>query len=238
MISNATLRAMNDIASRERDVLQAYTPGATPEHGDVAQSAASTFTMEPLSVAAPADTYFITTDERGKLLFTRDGSFALKDGTLVDQAGRPILGYRSSSSALEPLRADSVDAALGFTKNARIEADGTVAYDRATVDPRTGRREMQRASLGNIALARFTPGTKLQAVDPQHVASPPGIAPHIGRANDGNFGALTRFARANSGVDIDVSLQRLQDAYLALDALRAAGKAKIGVEKTTMDLLK
>lgn len=238
LISNATMRAMSDIASRERDVLQAYAPGANAEHGDVSQSTGSTFTMDPLSAAPPADAYFITSDERGRLLFTRDGSFALKDGALVDQAGRPILGYRSDDGALEPLRADSVDAALGFTTSARVEADGSITYDRTTVDPRTGRREVQRATLGNIALARFTPGTKLQAVDPQHVAAPAGVTPHTGKAGDGNFGAITPFARTNSGIDIDLSLQRLQDAYLALDALRAAGKARGSIEKTTMDLLK
>ncbi len=238
MISNATMRAMSDVASRERDVLQSYASGATAERGDVAQTAGSNFTLDPLCAAPPADAYFITSDERGKMLFTRDGAFALKDGALVDQAGRPILGYGNNESTLQPLRADPVDEALGLVANARIETTGEVTYERATVDPRTGKRGMQRAALGSIALARFTPGTKLQVVDSQHAAAPSGIMPHIGKPGDGNFATITPFARANSGIDIDLSLQRLQEAYLALDALRAAGKAKAGVEKTAMDLLK
>jgi hypothetical protein len=149
-----------------------------------------------------------------------------------------MLGYANDGATLGALHADSVDVALGFAETARIEASGTVTYERATIDPRTGRRELQRAIMGRLALARFAPGTKLQAVDPQHVTAPLGIVPHIGSAGDGNFGAVTPFARESSGIDIDAGLQRLQEAYLALDAIRAAGKAQGSVEKTTMDLLK
>jgi flagellar hook protein FlgE len=238
LVSSATTRALEEIAARERDVLQAYAPGAMPERTDVAKPATFEPALDPLSAAPPADSYFITSDDRGRLLFTRDGSFSIKDGTLVDAQGRPMLGYACDGATLAPLTADPVDAALGFSASARIESDGSVTYERATIDPRTGRRDVQRAAIGQLALARFAPGTKVQAVDPQHVAAPLGIVPHVGRAGDGNFGAVTTFARESSGVDIDAGLQRLQEAYLALDAIRAAGKAEGGVEKTTMDLLK
>lgn len=238
LISGATARALEDISVRERDVLEAYAPGAIPQRGDVAKPAALQQVSDPLSVAPPDGSYFVTSDDRGRMLFTRDGSFSLHDGTLVDVQGRPMLGYARDGSPLEPLRADPVDVALGFARTARIEADGTVTYERSTVDPRSGRRELQRQVLGRLALARFAPGTKLPAVDPQHVAAPLGVVPHIGRAGDGNFGTVTPFARESSGVDVDAGLQRLQEAYLALDAIRAAGKAQRGVEKTTMDLLK
>ena len=238
LISNATSRALDDIAVRERDVLQAYSPGAVSARGDVAKPFAAVPVLDPLSVAPPADAYFITTDDRGRMLFTRDGSLKIQDGALVDAHGRPMLGYSQEGAPLAPLRTDPVDAALGYTKSARIEADGTVTYERTTIDPRTGLREAQRAIAGRLALARFAPGTKLQAIDPQHVTAPLGIAPHVGHAGDGNFGAITPSAREGSGIDIDLGLQRLQEAYLALDALRAAGKAQGSVEKTAMDLLK
>lgn len=238
LISNATTRALNEIAARERDVLQAYAPGAMPERGDVAKPGASTPSPDPLSVAPPADTWFVTSGDRIGTLFTRDGSFSMKDGALVDQQGHPVLGYSLPGAALAPLKADAVDAALGFARSARVEPDGSVTYERSTVDPRTGRRETQRACIGRLALARFAPGTKLQAIDAQHAAAPPGIVPHLGCAADGNFSSITPFARESSGIDIDMSLQRLQEAYLAFDAIRAAGKAHGGVEKTTMDLLK
>lgn len=238
LISNATTRALDEIAVRERDVLQAFAPGAAPVRGDVSKPITSKPAIDPLCVMPPVDSYFITSDDRARLLFTRDGSFKLKAGVLVDAQDRPMLGYTRDGAPLGPLQADAVDVALGYANTAHIEADGTVAYDRTAIDPRTGQRETQRAVIGRLALARFAPGTKLQSVDPQHGAAPAGIAAHIGHAGDGNFGAVTPFARASSGIDIDLGLQRLQEAYLALDAIRAAGKAQGGVEKATMDLLK
>src|SRR6185437_15635804 len=114
-----------------------------------------------------------------------------------------ILGYAGAGATLAPLIADPVDVALGFVKGVRIQQDGSVTYERSTIDPRTGRRETQRTCIGRLALARFAPGTKLQAVDAQHVAAPPGIVPHVGCAGDENFGALTTYARESSGIDID-----------------------------------
>jgi flagellar hook protein FlgE len=238
LISNATMRALDEIAARERDLVHVYAPGAMPEHGDVAQTASSTFTLDPLSAAAPADAYFVTADDSGRMMFTRDGSFAIKDGKVVDSTGHAMFGYRDNNSAIAPLQIDPVDVALGFTSNARVEADGNVTYECASVDPRTGKREVHRAGIGRLALARFAPGTKLQTIDAQHAAAGADAAPHLGRPGDGNFGPLTPHARSTSGIDFDLGLQRLQDAYLALDAIRAAGKAQGSVQKTTMDLLK
>lgn len=238
LISNAAARALDDVAVRERDVLQAYAPGAAPARADVARPQTAQPVFDPLCVAPPAGAYFIVSGDRGRMLFTRDGGFALHGGILVDAQGRPILGYPHDGAPLSALQADPVDAALGYVKTARIEADGTVTYERNTIDPRTGRREVQRALVGRLALARFAPGTKLQAVDPQHAAAPPGIPPHVGHAGDGNFGAVTPYARESSGIDVDLGLQRLQEAYLALDAIRAAGKAQGSLQKTAMDLLK
>lgn len=238
LISGAAARTLDEIAARERDVLHAYTPGAAGQYGDAAKPPAAQPTIDPLSVAAPADAYFIASGDRGRMLFTRDGSFAVRDGTLVDAQGRAVLGYARDGAVLGALKIDGVDDALGFSASLRVESDGGVTYDRAAIDPRTGRREVQRARVGYVALARFAPGTKLQAVDAQHSAAPPGILPHIGKSGDGSFGALTPNSREGSGIDIDAGLQRLQEAYLALDAIRAADMAQRGVEKTAMDLLK
>ena len=226
LISNSTARAVEQVELRERDTVraaQAPTPG---------------FVLDPLSAAPPAGTYFVTAGERGQLLFTREGAFSLRGGTLVDSSGHAMLGFREDGAALEPLQSDAIDSALGFTASARVESDGSITYERATIDPRTGARAVQRLTLGRLALARFAAGTKLTPVDAQRVAAPPAIAPHIGRAGDGNFDAVRPFARADSGADLDRELSRLQEAYLSLDALRAADTAQRGVEKTAMDLLK
>jgi hypothetical protein len=44
--------------------------------------------------------------------------------------------------------------------------------------------------------------------------------------------------RERSRIDVNESLVRLKDAYLAFDALQAAEAAKAHVGKTTLDLLK
>jgi flagellar hook protein FlgE len=238
LISSATMHALDDIAMRERDVLQAYAPGALPERGDVWKTESASAASDPLSAAPPQDAYFLTAGDGGRTIFTRDGSFSMKNGMLVDAQGRAVLGYAEDGASLAPLRADPVDTALGFTSTARIDADGTVEYERTTIDPRSGLREVRLARIGRLALARFAPGTKLQAIDAQHFSAPLGAVPHTGRAGDGNFGAIAPYARESSGIDIDRGLQRLQEAYLALDAIRAAGKAQGGIEKTAMDLLK
>jgi len=237
-VGAATARAFETIRTREEDVLEAYTPGAVPKRGDVAKDPTQQYAFDPLSVAAPRDDYFVTSDERGRLAFTRDGSFHCKDGALLDAAGRPVYGFRGDGSALEPLRADGIDAALGFADGARIQADGTVAYERTTVDPRSGARETQQRSFGRLALARFAPGTRLSQFDAAHFTASDGAVPHYGRPGDGNFANVTPYRRESSGVDIDAGLQRLQEAYMALDALRAAHVAQSGTEKTAMDLLK
>lgn len=238
MISPATAHAFAEISEREADVLHAYTPGAIPAKNDVASTPSSAYTRDALSAAAPADAYFVSCDTRGELCFGRDGGFALRDGALVDVHGRPVMGYAAQTNSLAPLHADPVDAALGYTTDARIERDGSVTYGRAAIDPRTGRREESRISIGRVALARFAAGTKLTALDASSFTAPPGIAPHLGWPNDGNFSAVEPHARTGSGVDIDAGLRRLQEAYLAFDALRAADHAKGSVAKTAMDLLK
>lgn len=216
LIGDSTARAMQNIADRERDVVQMLSPS---------------------NVAAPDGAYFVTAGERGGALYSRDGAFALQNGTLVDASGREVLGLRDDGT-LTPLRADPVDAALELTEHAYIENDGRVWYERTVVDPRSGAPEAQNVAMGRLALARFAPGTKLQTVDAQHAGAPPQIAPHVGTAADGNFGTLRPLSHAAGTADIDRQLERLQEAYLALDALRAAGAARSGTEKTAMDLLK
>ena len=85
-----------------------------------------------------------------------------------------------------------------------------------------------------------TPATTPEAIDPEtssasNVRAPDGVAPHVGSADDGTFGPMSG-GRAGGG--LDASLRRLQEAYLALDALRAARNAQSGTEKGAMDLVK
>lgn len=238
MISAPISRALDEVATRERDAMQIFTPGASAAHGDAQSAPANRFVLDPLSAAAPAGAYFVTRDERGALLFTRDGALQLRDGTLTDAQNRPALGYAGPQAGLQPVTIDPVDARLGYARSARIESDGAVVYERPAIDPRTGARENVRVVAGYLALARFAPGTALVPADPGHAYAPAGVAPYVGRAGSDGFGAIAPFAREGSGIDVDASLQRLQEAYLALDAIRAATKAQDSIGKTAMDLVK
>ncbi len=240
MFLNASLSlALDRIAERAADVRRAYTPGATPRHDDVTTAGpSSTFTLDPLAVAPPDGAHFLTAADRGDRAYTRDGSFAVRDGRLVAGDGRPVLGVPAGGGPLGELRVDAVDAALGRAGDAAIEPDGTFVYTRVAIDPRSGARGTQRVVVGRVALARFPAGTRLEADDSGAAAAPAGIAPHAGLPGDGDFAPLAPRQRERSGVDIDESLARLKEAYLAFDALQAAEAARSRLGKTAMDLLK
>jgi flagellar basal body rod protein FlgG len=226
LISDATMRAMSDVAAREREVLRVFTPAAEPAGNP------------SLSAAAPPGACFIIAGDRGRTLFTQDGNFEVRHGMLTDTAGRAILGYAGADAPLSPLRMDAVDAQLALANGMRVQNDGSLCYERVTIDPRSGRRETESVTIGRIALARFPSGAKLQPVDAAHVAAPAGVEPHIGVAGDGNFAPLQIVQGPYGSEDLDRRLQRMQEAYLALDAVRAASKAQDSIEKTAMDLLK
>jgi flagellar basal body rod protein FlgG len=240
MTVNAAIQeALDRIAQRTSDMQRAFTPGALPQFGDVTTDAPTArVSLDPLAVAPPADAYFVTTDERGRAVYTRDGCFAIRDGMLVGSDGRAVLGFTTPENGKSDLRVDAVDEALGRVNDVRIEADGTLAYDRTIVDPRNGVRERERVVVGRLALARFPAATRLTSTDANHVIPPPGTLPHVGRAGDGNFANVLPMRQEQSRIDFNRSLDRLEEAYVAFDALAAAHKAQGSVGKTAMDLLK
>ncbi len=238
-LSTSLSAALDRIAERAADVRRAYTPAAVPQEDDVASAATiSDFTLDPLAVTAPDGVYFATNDDQGRTTYTRDGSFQLRGGKLVDADGRPVLGERNQSGVLGELAVDPVDEVLGRIHDAGIERDGSFAYNRDVLDPRSGRRESQRVVVGRIALARFPAGTRLETSDGNHFIAPAGVIAQNGFATERGFAPLVPMHRERSRVDIDESLIRLKDAYLAFDALQAAEAARAHLGKTAMDLLK
>lgn len=238
MISPSTAHAFEEITARQADLRAAFTPGAAPARSDTARESSSRFTLDPLSAAAPSGAFFVGSDERGRQTYSRDGVFHLHGNTLVDRYERPVLGFTQAGGGLSELRVDPVDRALGRADDLSISPDGSVGYARNTIDPRTGINEQSRVVIGRLALARFAAATKLQPLDATRSLAPPGIAPHTGMAGDGNFGALNPHRTEESRVDLDRGIERLQEAYLAFDALRAAHHAQGSVEKAAMDLVK
>jgi flagellar basal body rod protein FlgG len=237
-VSAPTQQAFETIAARARDVQQAFTAGARPAFDDVTSGRRVQTVLDPLCAAPPDGAYFLTIDGRGRTVYTGDGAFSVRDGVLAGADGRPILGFTAPGAALGELHVDPVDAALGRASDLRVEPDGSVTYGGTVIDPRTGARESRRASIGRIALARFPAATKLGVADANHFLAPPGVVPHVGTGGDGSFGLLSPMQRETSRIDLDVSLERLHDAYAAFDALAAANKAKGGLGKTAMDLVK
>ena len=231
--------ALDRIAERAADVRRAFTPGALPRHDDVARPGVITdFTLDPLAVTPPEGAYFVTRDEKGGIAYTRDGSFALRGGELVDAAGRPVCGIGEPGEAPRVLRVDPVDEALGRVDGARVDRDGSFLYRRETIDPRSGIRESQRIVVGRVVLARFPAGTRLTVDDAGESLATPQVAPELGVPGDANFAPVVPQRRERSRIDIDQSLIRLKDAYIAFDALQAAEAANGHLKKTTMDLVK
>jgi flagellar basal body rod protein FlgG len=226
-IGPATLDALARIAARANDVLAAYRPGAEAAFSDARATTAPIASADPLSAAAPPNALFVGEDAHGERTYTRDGRFALRDGRLVGANGDAILGTPSGAapgSAPEPLTADPRDVALGRTATARLAADGTLSYD--------------RSAIGRIALARFPAGSELVNAANGRLAGPRGAAPYLGAPTDGTFGPIVPNARDVGTVDIGAALVKLQDAYLAFDALRAANAAQNGTAKTALGLVK
>jgi flagellar basal body rod protein FlgG len=239
MIDPATANALDRINARNEDVRSAYRPGFIPESSDVARPPRIVPAADPLSVALPEGAYFVTPDAAGELSYSRDGAFTVAGGELQASDGRPVLGFAlGNRKLLVPLRVDPYDAALGRVTGERVEPDGTVSYTRATVDPRTGERRAERVALGRVALARFPAGTEPSRIDALHVRPPRGVAPQLGVPSDGAFGALATNARDLGRVDIVTGLEKMKEAYVSFEALRAAHHGRGETEKIALDLVK
>jgi flagellar basal body rod protein FlgG len=238
MLGTSTLDALQRIADRANDVLSAYRPGAFPAHGDVAVDRAPLPAADPLSVAAPPGSWFVTSDANGTRTFTRAGSFHIgADGVLAGADGAAVLGS-GGDGTLRPLRVPEPDRTLGRAGGARIASDGTLTYARAAIDPRTRERTTEQVVIGRIALARFPAGSAPQRIDATHFSGVAGVVPHIGAPADGTFPQLATFARDTGSVDLDAGLQKLAEAYVAFSAMQAAHKAQGAGDKVVMDLLK
>jgi flagellar basal body rod protein FlgG len=238
-LSPALSAALDRIGERAADVRRAFTPGAVPLHDDVATSRpGSSFTLDPLAVSVSDGIYFVTRDESGATSYTRDGSFALLDGRLVDGSGKSVCGFQLPGKEIAPLRIDQVDRTLGRVNDPHIDRDGSFVYRRVVVDPRSGRSESQPVVVGRLALARFPAGTRLSTADGIACQAPPGVSPRLGAAGDPDFPAVAPMHREKSRIDLEEGLIRLKEAYAAFDALAAAETAKSHFGKAATDLVK
>ena len=239
MIDPATASALERIETRNQDVRNAYAAGFVPLLNDTSSAPRVVPTADPLGVALPEGTYVLTPDGAGRIGYSRDGAFHVTNGEVRAADERPILGFAGGDrKSLTALRVDPYDAALGNVVDLRVEADGSVAYTRSSVDPRTGERRAERVALGRVALARFPAGTEPERADATHVRPPLGVQPQLGVPSDGSFPALRTHARDLGRVDLLAGLEKMKEAYDNYEALRAAHHGRGQTEKIAMDLVK
>ena len=241
MVNPSALDAFERVSSRAQDLYDLYRPGAIPRNGDVRTAPAVVPSSDPLSVAAPPGAWFVTRGADGTRAYGRDGALHLDDGVLRASDGAEVLGYPGGDArgaVPVPLRLPEPDRTLGRCGDVRVENDGTLAYTRAAIDPRSGERGVERIAIGRVALARFPAGTQPSRIDATRAAAPHGVVPHLGTPGDGTFPGLATYSRDAGTVDIDAGVERLNEAYRAFQALGAVVKSRASVEKTTLDLVK
>ena len=241
MIGASPLDAYERVLSRAQDLRDAFRAGAVPLNDDVRTGPRIVPSSDPLSAVPPPGAWFVTRGADGVRAYERDGALALDDGVLRTRGGAEVLGYPGGAArgaVPVPLRIPEIDRALGRAADARVESDGTVAYARAAIDPRTGARGAERVVLGRLALARFPAGTQPARLDTTRVAAPHGVVPHLGTPGDGTFPALATGSRDAGAIDIAAGVARLDEAYRAFEALGAAVKSRASMQKTVVDLVK
>src|SRR5579875_3539910 len=138
MNAAAPADAYERVVSRAEDLRDAFRTGRTPRNDDVRTTPRVVPASDPLAIVPPPGAYLVVRGADGARAYERDGALSLADGTLRTSDGAEVLGYPGGSARAAvpvPLRVPAVDAALGRAADARIEADGTVAYARAAIDP-------------------------------------------------------------------------------------------------------
>jgi flagellar basal body rod protein FlgG len=235
------LDAYERVLSRAQDLRDAFRAGNVPLNADVRTAPQVVPSSDPLSVVPPPGAWLITRGTDGVRAYARDGALSLDDGVLRTRDGAEVLGYPGGDArgaVPVPLRLSETDRALGRAAGAHVEDDGTIAYQRAAIDPRTGTRSLERVVVGRLALARFPAGTQPQRLDAGRVAAPPGVVPHLGAPADGTFPAVATASRDAGTIDIAAGVARLDEAYRAFEALGAVVKSRAAVQKTAVDLVK
>ncbi len=241
MVNPSVADAYERIAARAQDVRDAFRTGAVPLDRDARVEPRVVPALDPLSIVPPPGAWLVTRGADGTRAYQRDGALSLRDGVLRTSDGAEVLGYPGGDArgaVPVPLRVPEIDAALGRAGDAQVERDGTIAYARAAIDPRSGARSVERVTLGRIALARFPAGSQPQRLDGTRVGAPPGVAPHLGTPADGSFSALATFSRDAGAIDVAAGVAKLDEAYRAFEAIGAAVRSQAGVIKTAVELVK
>lgn len=243
MINSGPAQALAELATRTQEMLHAYEPGYETQDDQIrsATLARPKPSNDPMSAAAPEGAYFVGHDASGRTFFSRDGSFGVDGGKIAWPDGSAVLGYPPGAAhdgKPQRLSVDPIDVALGRTKDAHVEADGSVVYSRSVVDPKTAKTSVERVEVGRIALARFPAGTALTRIGTTRIGSPGGVVPFIASPGEGTFGSLATKSRDLGAVDFEAGLNQVREAFLALDAMSASARVDDKDAHVAMDLIK
>ncbi|TAM72915.1 hypothetical protein EPN44_15025 [bacterium] len=225
MTEIAVERVQERVEALRSDALHAYDPTYRPRdtRASVQMGEPSTQAnlQAPLTCEAPPGAFLVLDAPDGGRSYVRAAALTVRDGRLVDGDGLPLLGYPQGAAAgvVGELRIAGRDGLLSRAVALRIECDGSVRYARRTLDTR-GSAATQWLALGRLALATFEGGI-----------------PRIGAPGERTTPPLD--PRVQGGrVDLPRALERLQEAYLQLDALRAARTAQDAGDRTALGIVK
>ncbi len=241
MIDSTTSSALDAIERSVSDMTGQYRAGYVPKlDEDRLQGSARTApSLDPMHAVPPTDTYFVGVDALGRRSYSRDGALSIVDGKVTLPGGSIAMGYpQGSEGEPAPLALPSTDGTLNRAVGAHVEADGTIAYDRGVIDPKTQAKKTERVVVGRLALATFPPGTRIAAADGVHATVPAGVESRLGRPGQDGFGKIVPRADDRGGVDLQRGISHLREAYLAFSVLQSAHGARGKTDKTVMSLLK
>ncbi|HVA36987.1 MAG TPA: hypothetical protein VNJ51_05185 [Candidatus Dormibacteraeota bacterium] len=219
-------RVEGRIARLQSDAVHAFDPAYVPRDPRSAardgRPSAQAGPRAPLPCAAPEGAFLVFDDAGGRRRYERQAVLALRDGAIVDGEGLPLLGRPPGTpdGTVGALRIPRRDAALERVIALRVESDGRVAYARRLIGGAEG-EGMQWVPVGRIVLAKLDAGVA-------HLA-PPG---------ERGMPPLPASSMQGGRVDLPRALERLQEAYLQLDALRAAREARDSGERTALGVVK
>ena len=97
---------------------------------------------------------------------------------LVHHGLMPLFSFEGRAPTVSPTAWIAPTATL--VGDVRVEDDGSLAYTRASIDPRTRERSLERTVVGRVALARFPAGGTPQRIDATHFSAVAGVVPHLG----------------------------------------------------------
>jgi len=216
-------RVMQGIGASVEAVTQNFSLGPIEQTGSA------------LDIAITGDGFFTLHGENGETLYTRAGSFSIREnGAIVDANGNALQVYpvdangAATSNNLQSITIPAQNAAGAAYAGVSVDKDGVVSasYADGSVEP-----------IGMVALATFMAPNGLKAVGSSNWQSTgfSGAASY-GEPGNGQYGALLSGALERSNVDIAEELVGLITAQRNFQANAKAIDTATQISQTVINL--